>query len=277
MYILTYMYMCMHAHCVTLPSPYAHHMYWLMNHIGTYSIVWILMFLIVFCDCMRLCTYLTWVVHMVVVYLYRTCMCGWLCLNVNVLGPTPTGVAVSPTGCQSLQVTWTHHAPTPPLTLNRYRVRYWPQGGSLWRATTSSEDSSYAITGLAPATTYTVVVDAQTQLGYGYYCCRPHVTARTHNGEASSDAYRGSQAAHGSLLHIVFVSCYRTGIQHACHAFVLYTYSEVHNHPFVTQCDFITWVLPTSQCIWGSKGVKLLTDCNVHNLFCTTITFLELI
>ena len=130
-----------------------------------------------------------------------------LCFNVNALGPTPTGVTVSPSGCQSLQVTWTHHAPTP-LTLNHYRVLYKSQGGYSQSSTNSSE-GSYTITGLAPATTYIVAVDAQTQLGYGYFCCTPNAT--THNGEASS-------AAHGSLLHIVFVPCYRTCIQHACHA-----------------------------------------------------------
>ena len=45
-------------------------------------------------------------------------------------GPNPTGITVSPNGCQSLQVTWTHRTSTSPLTLNHYRVRYQPQGGS---------------------------------------------------------------------------------------------------------------------------------------------------
>ena len=107
----------------------------------------------------------------------------------NALDPIPTGVAVSPNGCQSLQVTWTHRAPTPPLTLNHYRVRYQPQGGSQQTVTTTSQ-GSYTLTGLAPATTYTVRVGAQTQLGYGYYCCEPNAT--THNGEAYSDACMGS-------------------------------------------------------------------------------------
>ena len=110
---------------------------------------------------------------------------GALHLHHNALGPSPKGVAASPNGCQSLRVTWTHRAPTSPLTLNNYRLRYRAQGGSLQTVTTTSQ-SSYTLTGLAPATTYTVRVDAQTQLGYGYYCCAP--TATTHNGEASSDA-----------------------------------------------------------------------------------------
>ena len=114
-------------------------------------------------------------------------MCGWLRFYVLALGPVPTGVSVSPSGCQALRVTWTHHAPTLPLTLNHYRVRYQPQGSPFRSAITSSE-GSYTITGLAPATTYTVVVDAQTQLGYGYFCCTPTVRATTHNGEGSSDA-----------------------------------------------------------------------------------------
>ena len=75
--------------------------------------------------------------------------------------PTPTDVTVSPNGCQSLQVTWTHRAPTSPLTLNHYRVRYQAQGGSQQTVTTTSQ-GSYTLTGLAPATTYTVRVDAQT-------------------------------------------------------------------------------------------------------------------
>ena len=112
---------------------------------------------------------------------------------------------------------------------------YQPQGGSFQSATTSSE-GSYTITGLEPATTFTVVMNAQTQLGYGSFCCTPTVTATTHNGEAPSDACRGSQPAHDSLLHSVCVSCYRTAVQHACH---LYCTSEVHNHSFVTQCYYI--------------------------------------
>ena len=106
-------------------------------------------------------------------------------INTNALGPNPRDVAVSPNGCQSLQVTWTHRAPTSPLTLNHYRVRYQTQGGSQQTVTTTSQ-GSYTLTGLAPATTYTVRVDAQTQLGYGFACCVPNAT--THNGEASSDA-----------------------------------------------------------------------------------------
>ena len=105
----------------------------------------------------------------------------------HALGPNPIDVTASPNGCQSLIVTWTHRAPTPSLTLNHYRVRYQPQGGSEQTVTTTSQ-GSYTLTGLAPATTYTVRVDAQTQLGYGFYCCVP--TATTHNGEASSDVQR---------------------------------------------------------------------------------------
>ena len=104
----------------------------------------------------------------------------------NALGPIPRDVTVSPNGCQSFRVTWTHHAPTSPLTFNHYRVRYQTQGGSVLAVTTTSQDF-YTLTGLAPATTYTVRVDAQTQLGYGFVCCVP--TATTLNGEASSDAW----------------------------------------------------------------------------------------
>ena len=95
---------------------------------------------------------------------------------------------MSPNGCQSLRVTWTHHDPTPPLTLNHYRVRYQPQGGSQQTVTTTSQ-GSYTLTGLALATTYTVRVDAQTQLGYGDFCCEPSAT--TDNSEASSDVCMG--------------------------------------------------------------------------------------
>ena len=107
---------------------------------------------------------------------------GCMYIPTNALGHIPTGVAVSPKGCQSLQVTWAHRDPTPPLTLNRYRVRYQAQGGSQQTLTTTSH-GSYTLTGLAPATTYTVRVDAQTQLGYGYHCCAP--TATTDNGETT--------------------------------------------------------------------------------------------
>ena len=103
-------------------------------------------------------------------------------INTNALGPTPSDVAVSPNGCQSLQVTWTPLTVTPPLTLIHYRVRYQlAQGGSQQTVITTSQ-GSYTLTGLALATTYTVRVDTQTQLGYGFHCCVP--TATTHNGEA---------------------------------------------------------------------------------------------
>ena len=120
-------------------------------------------------------------------------------INTKAWGPTPTGVAVSPNGCQSLLVTWTHHPPTSPLTLNHYRVSYQPQGGSQQTVTTTSQ-GSYTLTGLAPATTYTVRVDTQTQLGYGDYCCTP--TTTTHNGEASSMDTR-SQGGCGTLQCII--------------------------------------------------------------------------
>ena len=141
-------------------------------------------------------------------------MCGFLRFHFHALGPTLTDVAVSPSGCQSLQVTWTHRAPTPPLTLNHYRVRYKAQGGSLQNTTTSSE-GSYTIIGLAPATTYKVAVDAQTQLGYGHFCCTPTVTSTTHNGEASTDD-------HGSLLHIC-ISCQLVMWYTTCISIVLIT------------------------------------------------------
>ena len=122
---------------------------------------------------------------MVVVVLCCACGIDVFYLRTNALGPTPTGVTVSPNGCQSLRVTWSHSAPTSPLSLNHYRVRYQTQGGSMQAVTTTSQ-GSYTLTGLDPATTYTVRVDAQTQLGYGFHCCFP--TATTHNGAASSDA-----------------------------------------------------------------------------------------
>ena len=112
---------------------------------------------------------------------------------------------MSPNGCQSLRVTWTHSAPTPPLTLNHYRVRYQAQGGSQQTVTTTSQ-GSYTLTGLAPATTYTVMVDAQTQLGYGNFCCVP--TATTDNGEASSDACMGSQGDCDTFLFVLSQPCF---------------------------------------------------------------------
>ena len=118
----------------------------------------------------------------------------------NTLGPNPRDVTVSPNGCQSLLVTWTHCTPTASLTLNHYRVKYQAQGGSLQTVTTTSQ-GSYTLTGLAPATTYTVIVDAQTQLGYGIHCCVP--TATTHNGEASSDTCIGSQGDCDTLQCII--------------------------------------------------------------------------
>ena len=111
-------------------------------------------------------------------------------INTNALGPVPNGVAVSPNGCQSLRVTWTHHAPTPPLTLNHYRVRYQTQGGSQQTVTTTSQ-GSYTLTGLVPATTYTFIVDTLTQLGYGSFCCLPNAT--TDKRKSFSDACIGSQ------------------------------------------------------------------------------------
>ena len=131
-------------------------------------------------------------------------MCGALHLldiNINALGPNPKDVTVSPNGCQSLQVTWTHRDPTPPLSLNHYRVRYQLAQGGTQQAETTTSQGSYTLTGLAPATTYTVRVHAQTQLGYGFVCCTPNAT--THNGEASSDACIGSQGDCDTLQCII--------------------------------------------------------------------------
>ena len=119
----------------------------------------------------------------VAIYIWWLMSCTFL---PNALGPNPRDVAVSPNGCQYLRVTWTHLTATPPLTLIHYRVRYQAQGGSQQAVTTTSQ-GSYTLTGLAPATTYTVIVDAQTQLGYGFICCEPNAT--THNGEVTFDAY----------------------------------------------------------------------------------------
>ena len=115
----------------------------------------------------------------------------------NALGPIPLDVAVSPNGCQSLRITWTPLTVTSPLTLIHYRVRYQPQGGSHQ----TTDQGSYTLTGLAPATKYTVRVDTQTQLGYGHHCCLP--TATTDNGEASFDAYMGSQGDCDTFLCII--------------------------------------------------------------------------
>ena len=101
------------------------------------------------------------------------------------LGPIPKDVTVSPNGCQSLRVTWTPQAPTPPLTIIQYRVRYLPtQGGSYQDAFTPS-GSTYTITGLVHATSYTVTVEAQTELGYGGFCCEPMAST---NGKSPSAA-----------------------------------------------------------------------------------------
>ena len=126
-----------------------------------------------------------WVIQMRLMLLCCTLVVEFL--SINALGPIPEGVTVSPNGCQSLQVTWTPRAPTPPLTLIHYRVRYRPtQGGFDQDAFIPSSESSYTITGLAPATMYTVEVRAQTELGYGGFCCTPMVS--TNNGKVPSAA-----------------------------------------------------------------------------------------
>ena len=61
-----------------------------------------------------------------------------------------------------------------------------------------------------------------------------------------------------------------------CMSFVLYTYLRSAQsslcHP--------VWLHRPECCrphnVWGSEGVQLLADCNFYNVFCTTITFLEL-
>ena len=125
-----------------------------------------------------------WVIQMRLMLLCCTFVVKFL-VPINALGPYPIAITVSPNGCQSLQVTWTPRAPTPPLTLIHYRVRYQAQGGSNQDAFTPSE-SSYNITDLTPATMYTVTVRTQTELGYGGFCCTP--MASTTNGKAPSAA-----------------------------------------------------------------------------------------
>ena len=141
----------------------------------------------------------------VVVVMCCACVVNDFYLRTNAIGPVPTGVTVSPNGCQSLLVTWTHRAPTSPLTLNHYRVEFQAQGGSQQTVTTTSQ-ASYTLTGLAPATTYAVRVRAQTQLGYGFACCEP--TATTPNGEATFDACMGSQGDCGTLRVSMSQQCF---------------------------------------------------------------------
>ena len=86
---------------------------------------------------------------------------------------------------------------------------YWPQDRSFQSATTSSE-GSYTITVLAPAATYTVIVDTQTQLGYGFVCCTPTVTVTTHSGKPS-DACMG----HNLLMASKYCFKARTPLTHA--------------------------------------------------------------
>lgn len=107
--------------------------------------------------------------------------CMWFA---SALGPVPSAVTVSPAGCQSLRVTWTPQPTTHPLTLIHYQVGYRLQGGSD-EYQVSPPGNSSTITGLAPATSYSVTVVAQTQLGYGDYCCLE--VASTENGKTLSD------------------------------------------------------------------------------------------
>ena len=112
------------------------------------------------------------------------CVVGLL-LPINALGPIPKNVTVSPNGCQTLRVTWTPLTPKPPLTLIHYQVRYrLAQGGS--NQDDLASENSFTMTGLTPATMYTVTVRAQTELGYGGFCCTP--MASTNNGESPSAA-----------------------------------------------------------------------------------------
>ena len=99
------------------------------------------------------------------------------------VAPITWNVRASPNGCQSLRVTWTPPSITSPLTLIHYRVMYRPQGGSSLSTTTNAQ-GSYLLTDLVHATTYTVTVEARTQVGYGYYSTPG--TATTLNGKAST-------------------------------------------------------------------------------------------
>lgn len=108
--------------------------------------------------------------------------CMWFA---STLGPVPSNVTVIPAGCQSLRVTWTPQPTTPPLTLIQYQLGYRLQGSGSDMYQISPHGNSYTITGLAPATSYSVTVVAQTQLGYGDYCCMAE--ASTENGKTLSD------------------------------------------------------------------------------------------
>ena len=147
----------------------------------SYLIIWDVRYLL----CMPIFDSPSWIEIYIVVVVVVVMCCACVVNDIfptNALGPIPSGVAVPSKGCQSLRVTWTPLTVTPPLTLNHYRVGFQLRGGSVQTVTTTSQDS-YTLTGLAPATTYTVRVNAQTQLGYGFVCCFP--TATTHNGKAS--------------------------------------------------------------------------------------------
>ena len=101
------------------------------------------------------------------------------------VGPYPRDLTVSSNGCQSLRVTWSPRAATPPLTLIQYCVMYQATGGSEMNDFAPSGSSSHTINNLTPATSYSVVVEAQTQIGYGHYCCMR--TSTTDNGNVVLD------------------------------------------------------------------------------------------
>lgn len=136
------------------------------------------------------------------------------------LGPVPRNVAVFPAGCQSLRVTWTTQAPTPPLTLIQYLVNFREQGSSdPYQDSTLRPGSSYTITNLTPGTHYSVNVLAQTQLGYGNYCCS--ATASTYNGKAPSDQ-----------RHTVPASCHAYVQVHGlsiCLSYTIAYFVEIHS------------------------------------------------
>ena len=112
------------------------------------------------------------------------------------IAPIPRNVTVSPLGCQSLHVTWSPRNPTPPLTLFEHQVSLRTAEKIILHKFSTTENS-YNITNLTPATNYSVVVRAQTQLGYGGICCQPLVS--TYNGKACTIA-TDSKQPHSSLL-----------------------------------------------------------------------------
>ncbi|KAJ8321577.1 hypothetical protein KUTeg_000868 [Tegillarca granosa] len=175
----------------------------------------------------------------------KTCKCntdlyyyGETCKNNQIIELKVTNVQVSPTGTDSLYVTWTN--PTANSVIERKEVIW--TGPSQGSKTVAVGDTSTAITGLTPGGSYTItVVSIDTN-------------SRNEQQEVTSDAVnKKTKSALGGSCSLVS-DCDGSNVE--CVTISELKVTNVQVSPTGTDSLYVTWTNPTANSAIESKQVR---------------------